>query len=52
MSEINELIKDKISSYPEEIQKIILKALELSCYSKETSVSEQLEGYVRQLIKK
>lgn len=52
MSQINDLIKDKLSEYDEDVQSFIFKALELSCNSKETSVSEQLQGYVRQLIKK
>ncbi len=53
MSEnINTLIKEKIRRYPEKVQKIMIKALELAEFNQATAIAEQLEGFVRGLTKK
>lgn len=49
MSDINELIIKRVKDYPEEVQKIIVKALELAEFNRETSVADQLEGFMREL---
>ena len=48
---INELIEKKIMKYPDEIQKIIRKALELADFNQPIGISEQLEGFVRDMTK-
>jgi hypothetical protein len=48
---INILIHDKIKKYPEGIQGIIMKALELAAFNQPTAIAEQLEGVVRDLTK-
>lgn len=50
MSEINKLIQDKIDKYPEDIQKILIKALELAESNQPTAISEHLEGYLRDIV--
>ena len=51
MAEINLLIKEKIKKYPNEIQKLVMKAIELAEFNHETAISEHLEGFVRDLTK-
>jgi hypothetical protein len=48
---INELIEKKIMKYPDEIQKIIRKALELADSNQPIGIAEQLEGFVRDMTK-
>ena len=53
MSDINELIKEKLDIYPEDVQKLALEAIKLSESGlPELSVAEQLGNVVRQIIKK
>ena len=40
---------EKMKDYPEEVQKIIKKALELSEFNRETAVADQLDGFLRDL---
>lgn len=49
MSDINKLIMKKIKDYPEEVQKIIVKSLELAEFNRETAVADQLDGFLREL---
>ncbi|MBL7197067.1 MAG: hypothetical protein ISS47_03095 [Candidatus Omnitrophica bacterium] len=51
MSEVNILVEKKIKKYPEDVQKVIRKAIELARYNQPTSISEQLEGFLREIIK-
>lgn len=51
MSEINEIILEKIKRYPPDVQKLILKALELSETSQPTAIADMLEGYMRDIVK-
>ena len=51
MSEINFLIKEKIKKYPIEVQKLILKAIELAEFNHETAISDQLEVILRDITK-
>lgn len=51
MAEINFLIKEKIGKYSPEIQKLVLKAIELAGFSQETAISDQLEGILRDITK-
>lgn len=48
---INILIENKIKKYPENIQKIIFKALELAAISHPTAIAEHLEGVIRDITK-
>lgn len=53
MSDVNELIKHKLTGYPSDVQELALAAIKLSESGlPELSVSEQLENVVRQIIKK
>jgi hypothetical protein len=51
LENMNELIAGKISQYPDTIQSIILKALELADTNQPIGVAEQLEGFARDLTK-
>ena len=51
LENINELIEKKISRYPTEIQKIIMKAVELADFNQPIGIAEQLEGFVRDMAK-
>lgn len=51
MSRINELIIEKLEQYSDDVRTVILKVLEIASVSKETVISEQLEGIVRDVIK-
>lgn len=48
---INELIEKKIMKYPGEIQKIIMRALELADFNQPIGIAEQLEGFIRDMTK-
>lgn len=48
---ISALVQEKLGTYPENVQRLIMKALELSEHNQATAIAEQLEGYVRKLIK-
>ena len=49
MADINYLIQEKIKSYPQAVQKLLERAIELAKSTHETAVSEQLEGELRDL---
>jgi len=52
MSKVNELIKEKLKKYPKETQQIITRAIELAeLGQKETAISEELDGYIREITK-
>ncbi len=48
---VNVLVQKKIKTYPENVQKLIMEALKLSEHNQATAIAEQLEGYVRKLLK-
>lgn len=48
---INELIEKKIMKYPDEIQRIIRKTVELAGSSQPSEIKEHLEGFVRAMTK-
>ena len=53
MSDVNELIKQKLSGYPSDVQELAFTAIKLAETGlPEVSISEQLESVVRQIIKK
>lgn len=54
MSEINEIIKEKLQQFEQEVAELSIKALELSSieYTSDASVAEQLKSVVRDIIKR
>ena len=50
MTEIHQIIIDKLKKYPRNVQALGKSALELSESMPPTSVAEQLKGVVRQII--
>ncbi len=52
MSEINELILEKLKKYDTEVIELAMKAIEYAETMPEKTVAEQLENVVRQIIKK
>lgn len=51
MAKTHQLIRDKLKKYPQAIQELATRALELAESMPELSVTEQLKGAVRQIIK-
>ena len=51
MAETHQLIRNKLSKYPPDVQELATRALELAESMPETSVTEQLKGVVRQITK-
>ena len=51
MSKTHQLIVDKLKKYPADVQALASSALELSESMPESSVTEQLKGVIRQIIK-
>jgi hypothetical protein len=51
LENINELIEKKILKYPDKIQKIIRKAVELAGSSQPSEIKDHLEGFVRDMTK-
>lgn len=51
MSEVNELIIQKLKEYDPDVRELATEALKLSETLSEQSVAEQLENVVRQIIK-
>ena len=47
----HELIRKKLCQYPEDVQELAAKALELSETMPESSVAEELKGVVRRISK-
>lgn len=52
--EINDLIKSKVTNISDDfrIQALVMKAIELAESHKPTAISEQLEGFVRDLMRR
>jgi hypothetical protein len=51
MAEKHELIRKKLRQYPEDVQTLATRALELAETMPESSVAEELKGVVRRVIK-
>jgi hypothetical protein len=51
MAKTHQLIRDKLKEYPADVQALATRALELAESMPESSVTEQLKGVVRQIIK-
>ncbi len=51
MSKTHQLIVDKLKKYPADVQELANSALDLSESMPESSVTEQLKGVIRQIIK-
>ena len=51
MAKTHQMIKDKLKKYPTDVQALATRALELAESMPESSVTEQLKGVVRQIIK-
>jgi len=51
MAKARQLIRDKLTKYPSEVQELAVRALELAESLPESSVTEQLKGVIRQIIK-
>ena len=51
MSKTHRLIVDKLKKYPVDVQALANSTLELSESMPESSVTEQLKGIIRQIIK-
>jgi len=51
MSKTHQLIVDKLKKYPADVQELAYSALDLSESMPESSVTEQLKGVIRQIIK-
>lgn len=51
MPDINNLIREKLQGYPEDVAELALKALELSEEYPYQTVAEQLESIVRQIVR-
>jgi len=51
MAEINDLILEKLKKYPQDVQKIAIKAIELSENQPEITVSDRIEAEIRSIIK-
>ena len=51
MSKTHRLIVDKLKKYPTDVQALANRALELAESMPESSVTEQLKGVIRQIIK-
>ena len=49
--DINDLIIEKLSSYPEDVRELALHAIRLSESYPETAVADQLQSVVRKLSK-
>jgi hypothetical protein len=47
----HELIKKKLSDYPDAVQALALRALELAETMPESSVAEELKGVIRRITK-
>lgn len=52
MSDVNELILNKLKEYPPSVLELASKALELAQSFPEQSVAEQLKSVVRQIAKR
>lgn len=52
MAEINDLIIEKLKAYPQDVQKIAFKAIELSENQPEITVRDIVEAEIRSTIKK
>jgi hypothetical protein len=51
MSKTHQLIAEKLKKYPADVQELAYSALDLSETMPESSVTEQLKGVIRQIIK-
>ncbi len=51
MVKTHQLIRDKLKNYPSDVQELAARALEFAESMPEMSVTEQLKGVVRQIIK-
>jgi len=51
MAKTHQLIRDKLKRYPADVQVLATRALEIAESMPESSVTEQLKGVVRQIIK-
>jgi hypothetical protein len=51
MAEINDLIIEKLKAYPEDVQKIAIKAIELSENQPAITVCDRVEAEIRSIIK-
>ena len=51
MAEINDLIIEKLKAYPKDVQKIAIKAIELSENQPEITVRDRIEAEIRSIIK-
>lgn len=51
MVKTHQLVKDKLKKYSPDVQELAIRALELAESIPEMSVTEQLKGIVRQIVK-
>ncbi len=51
MAEINDLIIKKLKAYPRDVQKIAIKAIELSENQPEITVRDRIEAEIRSIVK-
>ena len=51
MSDVNELIAEKLRKYPREVADLATRALQLAATYQERDVEEQLKGILRQVVR-